>query len=38
MIGSSYRRRGKYYRDLLDRHGDLGRLIEARMFVLDRPH
>lgn len=38
MLGSSSRRRGKYYRDLLDQHAHLGRLIEDRMFVLDRPH
>lgn len=38
MLESSSRRRGKYYRNLLEQHGDLGRLIEDRMFVLDRPH
>jgi SAM-dependent methyltransferase len=33
----STRRRKKAYRDLLDQHGDLGRLIESRLFVLERP-
>lgn len=37
MLGASARRRGKHYRELLAQHRGLGRLIESRMFVLDRP-